>query len=282
MSVQIITDSASDITQAEAAAWGIKVLPLQTIFGQETFLDGVNISREEFYQKLIESDTLPTTSQVTPFQYEEVFRAAQEAGDEVVCITLSSKLSGCYQSATIAAEEFPAVLVDSENATIGERILVQLAMRLRDEGKSAAEIGEILEREKKHIRLIGLLDTLEYLKKGGRVSAAVAVAGTLLSIKPVVAVEEGEIVAVGKARGSKNGNNLLMSLVEKSGGIHFDLPFCLAYSGLSDVLLRKYIADSAKLYEGQTDDLPVSTIGSTIGTHVGPGAIAAAFFAKER
>lgn len=281
MAIRIITDSASDITQVEAAAWGVQVLPLRTIFGQEEFLDGITIDHETFFQKLIESDVLPTTSQLSPFQYEEPFRQAAEAGDEVVCITLSSKLSGCYQSASIAAEDLPVVLVDSCNVTVGERLLVERAVQLRDQGLSAQEIGQQLEREKSQIRLIALLDTLEYLKKGGRISSAAALAGSLLSIKPVIAVEHGEIAILGKARGSKNGNNMLMTLVEKNGGINFEMPYCLAYSGLSDALLRKYIADSQSLYSGRAEHLPVSTIGSTIGTHAGPGAIAVAFFSNH-
>ena len=280
MPVRIITDSASDISRAEAKQWDIRVLPLKTIFGQEEYLDGVTLDHEGFYQKLIETDTLPTTSQLSPFDYEEAFRLAEEAGEEVVCITLSSKLSGCCQSARIAAEEHPGVvIVDSLNVCIGERILVELAIRLRDAGFSAAEIAAELARAKGKIRLIALLDTLEYLKKGGRISSATAFAGTLLSIKPVIAVKEREVAILGTARGSRNGSNMLITLAAESG-IDFDLPLCLAYSGLSDALLRKYMADSAHLYQDYAGELPISTIGSTIGTHVGPGAIALAYFSK--
>lgn len=283
MSVRIITDSASDIYQSEAQQMGIDVLPLKTIFGTEEYLDGVNLSHEEFYQKLIESDVLPTTSQIPPYDYEVAFRAAIERGEDVVCITLSSKLSGCYQSATIAAEEFPGrvVVVDSLNVALGERCLIDLALKARGEGKSAQEIADLLNEEKSSLRLVALLDTLEYLKKGGRISSTVALAGTLLNIKPVIAVEDGEVAILGKARGSKNGGNMLMTQVEKAGGIDFSKPFCLAYTGLSDALLKKYVADSASLYEGKADYLPIHTIGSTIGTHVGPGAIAVAFFGNN-
>jgi len=282
LSVRIITDSASDISQAEALQLGIDVLPLKTIFGEKEYLDGVTLGHEEFYNMLIESDMIPTTSQIAPAEYEEKFRAAAENGDEILCITVSSLLSGCYQSANIAAEEFPGkvTLVDSLNVAIGERILIQLALQLRDSGKNAQEIKDILEQEKKNIRLIALLDTLEYLKRGGRISPAVALAGSLLSIKPVVAIENGEISVLGKARGSKNGSNMLMTLVEQHG-IDFEKPFCLAYTGLSDQILQKYIADSAALYQGKAKNLPISTIGSTIGTHAGPGAIAVAFFSVQ-
>ena len=173
------------------------------------------------------------------------------------------------------------MVVDSLNAAVGERVVVQLALKARDEGKTAVETAELLNAQKQNIRLIALLDTLEYLKKGGRISAASAFAGTLLSIKPVIAVENGEVVTLGKARGSKNGNNMLRELVEKNGGINFEMPFALAYTGLDDTLLQKYIADSASLYEGKADHLPVYSIGSTIGTHVGPGAIAVAFFSNN-
>ena len=283
MSIRIITDSASDITQAEAKELNLTVIPLRTIFGEHEYLDGVTIDHQTFYHKLIESDILPTTSQIAPFDYEERFREAVEQGDEVLCITVSSKLSGCHQSACIAADEFPGrvVVVDSLSVAIGERLLIQLACRLRSEGKSVSEICSLLNEKKYNIRLIALLDTLEYLKKGGRISSAVALAGSLLSIKPVVAIEDGEVAILGKARGSRNGNNMLMNLVEQSGGINFDLPFALAYTGLEDSLLQKYITDSASLYEGKTASLPVYPIGSTIGTHVGPGAIAVAFFGNK-
>jgi len=283
MSIRIITDSASDITQAEAQVQHLTVIPLKTIFGEQEYLDGVTLDHRTFYHKLIESDVLPTTSQIAPFDYEERFREAVEQEDEVLCITVSSKLSGCYQSACIAAEEFPGkvTVVDSLSVAIGERILIQLACQLRSDGKTAVEIRDTLNDRKHHVRLIALLDTLEYLKKGGRISSAVALAGSLLSIKPVVAIEDGEVAILGKARGSKNGSNMLMNLVEESGGICFDLPFALAYTGLEDTLLQKYIADSASLYEGKTSSLPVYPIGSTIGTHVGPGAISVAFFSNN-
>ena len=144
----------------------------------------------------------------------------------------------------------------------------------------AAEIADRLEQKKEDICLIAMLDTLEYLKKGGRISAAVAFAGGLLNIKPVVNVKDGVINMLGKARGSKQGNNLLVQEIGKTGGIDFNMPILLGYSGLSDALLKKYIADSAPLWEGGVDSLRYTSIGSVVGTHAGPGAIAAAFFQK--
>jgi len=280
MKIRIITDSASDLLSPHRPE--ITVLPMTITFGEEQFRDGVDLTHRQFYEKLIEGEDLPTTSQIAPVQFEEAFRAAVEAGETVVAVVLSAKLSGTYQSACIAAEEFPGkvFVVDSANATIGERILVERGLELMDQGLEAAAIAAKLEEEKGDIRLVALLDTLEYLKRGGRVSASVALVGGLLAIKPVVAVQEGEVVVLGKARGSKNGNNLLIQEIQKTG-VDFSRPYKLGYAGLNDSLLQKYIADSAALWEGHTDSLPTGTVGGTIGTHVGPGAIAVAFFRKH-
>ena len=281
MKIRIITDSASDLLAPHRP--DITVLPMTITFGEEQFLDGVDLTHRQFYEKLIEREALPTTSQIAPAQFEKAFQAAVDAGETVVAVVLSSKLSGTYQSACIAAEEFPGkvFVVDSANATIGERILVERAVQLMDQGLEAAAIAAQLEEEKQDIRLVALLDTLEYLKRGGRVSASVALVGGLLAIKPVVAVQDGEVVMLGKARGSKNGNNLLVQEIEKTGGVDFDRPYLLGYTGLDDGLLQKYIADSAALWTGHVDHLPIDTVGGTIGTHVGPGAIAVAFFQKR-
>lgn len=280
MAIRFIIDSASDILPDEAKALGIIHIPLTIRFGTEEFADSVTLSHKAFYEMLIESDVLPTTSQIAPAVFSDAYAQVVSQGDTAVVITLSSKLSGTYQSAVIAAQDYPGqvFVVDSENVTIGQRILIQRGLALRDAGLDAAQIVEALNTEKKQIRLLALLDTLEYLKKGGRISAATAFAGGILSIKPVIAVENGEVALVGKARGSKNGNNFLRDMVVKCGGIDYRRPYALAYSGLSDVLLRKYIEDCQSLWAGHTDTLPISTVGCAIGTHAGPGAIAVAFF----
>ena len=283
MGVRIIVDSACDILQDEAREKELQILPLHTAFGETEYRDGYDLTHEDFFEKLIESDVLPTTSQIAPYEYEKAFEQVREAGDTAVCITLSSGLSGCCQSARIAAADYADCVwvVDSENASLGQQILVYYAVSLRDAGKSAQEIAELLDEKKKNIRLIALLDTLEYLKKGGRISSAVALAGSLLSIKPVIALQDGAVAMLGKARGSRNGNNMLNKLIQESGGVDFSMPYTLAYSGLSDHLLRKYVSDSEALWKGAVETLPVTTIGSAIGTHIGPGAIGAAFFVKD-
>ncbi len=284
MAVKFIIDSASDILPDEAEKLGITRISMKVTFGSEEFSDGDNINHLQFYEMLAKADELPHTSQIPPIEFSETYDKVLSDGDELVVITMSGKLSGTYQNAVLAAQDYEGrvYVVDSENATLGERIVVERGLELAKEGKSAKEIAAILDQDKKKVRLIALLDTLEFLKKGGRISSAVAFVGGMLSIKPVVAVEDGEVKMVGKARGSKQGNNLLKELIAKCGGVNFDMPYALAYSGLSDALLRKYINDNKDIYESHMTEaeLPIHTVGSTIGTHVGPGAIAVAFFEK--
>ena len=279
MKTRIIIDSTADLS-AELKS-KLSIVPLTVHFGDEEYLDGVTIDHKTFYEKLIESDELPTTSQATPDSFIAEFQKIKDEGDSAVVITISSKLSGTYQSAVIAAEDFDNIyIVDSGSAAIGSGILAERALELADSGMEARDIAETLNKEKEKIVIIALLDTLEYLKKGGRISKTVAFAGAVLNIKPVISVENGEIAILGKARGSKMGNNLLVQEIEKSGGVDFEKPVMLGYSGLSDALLLKYIEDSKYLWEQGLDDIRYTVIGSVIGTHAGPGAIAAAFFKK--
>lgn len=201
----------------------------------------------------------------------------------MICLTCSGKLSGTNQSANIAAAEFDGKVrvLDSNTIAIGLGILTDYAVSLAEAGLSAEDILQNLTEKREKIRLLALVDTLEYLKKGGRVSSAVALAGGLLNIKPVITVAEGEIKLLGKARGSRQGNSLLVQEIQKAGGVDFTMPVMLGYTGLSDALLKKYIQDSAALWEGHVDQLPVSIVGSVVGTHAGPGAVAVAFFAAE-
>ena len=266
--IKILVDSASDIELAESEKLGVTLIPIQI---------------REFFEKLLESADLPQTSQINEYRFEESFKKLTENGDTVIAITLSSKLSGTYGCAVKAAKKFDGkvFVVDSLNACIGERILINYALKLAGDGNlSAEEIVNELNEKKHKIQVLALLDTLKYLRKGGRISSVTAIAGEMLSIKPVVSIIKGEVKLVGKAMGSKKGNNLLTQLVDKCGGIDFGMPYALAYSGLTDAYLQKYLKDSEKLWKDKTNYIPVHMIGSTIGTHVGPGAIAVAFFAK--
>lgn len=281
MSVKIVVDSTADLPDALRSK--VRIVPLSIRFGDREFIDGVTIDSRKFYEMLVESDELPTTSQANPGIFADAFAEAVEAGYEVVCVTCSAKLSGTHQSACIAAADYPGKVhvVDSRSIALGSSILVQYALELTEKGLNAEEISWKLLQKREKIRLVAMLDTLEYLKKGGRISKTVAFAGGLLNIKPVVCIEDGEIRILGKARGSRQGNNLLVQEIRKAGGVDFRKPLLLGYTGLSDALLRKYIADSAALWQGNAEGLPVSVVGSVVGTHAGPGAVAVAFFSAE-
>ena len=275
MNTRIIVDSTADLTSEVKKR--VTVIPLSVRFGDDEYIDGVTIDNKTFYEKLVESDMLPTTSQATPDMFAKELK--KTGGEGAVVITISSKLSGTCQSAVIAASEYDNIfVVDSGTTAIGGGILAEMALSLADKGMSAKEIAETLEKEKEKIVIVALVDTLEYLKKGGRISKTVAFAGSVLNIKPVISLVNGEINMLGKARGSKMGNNLLVQEIEKAGGVDFSKPVLLGYSGLSDALLLKYIEDSKHIWEKGLDDVRYTTIGSVIGTHVGPGAVAVAFF----
>ena len=279
MKTRIVVDSTADILPEYLDQ--IHTVPLTVSFGEEEYIDGVTIDHRTFYQKLIETDAMPSTSQASPAAFAEQYDQAAAADEEVVVITISSKLSGTYQSAMIAAAGRSSVyVVDSENASVGCGILVGLALRYLRDGMTASAIAEKLQEDKKKIIVIALLDTLEYLKRGGRISKAAAFAGGLLNIKPVISIADGEIQLLGKARGSKMGNTLLVQQIQKVGGIDFTKPVLLGYTGLSDVLLQKYIEDSSYLWSASLDAVRYVSIGSVIGAHAGPGAIAVAFFRK--
>lgn len=279
MRTRIIVDSTADLMPEILNR--VHVVPLTVHFGEEELVDGVTIDKKTFYERLVESDVLPSTSQATPEAFMREFEKAKQAGEQAVVITVASKLSGTYQSAVLAAREYEHIhIVDSSTVAIGSSILVELACKLLDEGMNAKEIAQNLEEEKKKIVIVALVDTLEYLKKGGRISKTVAMVGGVLNIKPVLSIIDGEINMLGKARGSKMGNNLLIQEIEKAGGVDFAKPVLLGYAGLSDTLLLKYIEDSKHIWEGNLDEVRYTVVGSVVGTHVGPGAVAVAFFKK--
>ena len=279
MQTKIIVDSTVDLIPELKARTA--VVPLTVSFGEEEYIDGVTITHQQFYEKLVETDVLPRTSQASPAAFAKVYKAAVAEGQQAVVLTVSEKLSGTYQSAMIAAQDFDDIIVvDTGSVAIGGGILAEYALQLADQGLDARTLALRLEEAKGRIRIVAMLDTLEYLKKGGRISSAAAFAGGLLNLKPVLAVEHGEIKVLGKARGSKQGNNLLVSEIDKAGGVDFDMPVLLGYTGLSDALLQKYIRDSEALWADRKTALNATVIGSVIGTHAGPGAVAVAFFAR--
>ena len=279
MCVRIIVDSSTDVSEEYRKK--IQFVPLTVRFGDKEYLDGVEISKHQFYEMLVESDVLPTTSQATPAAFAEYLESVASAGDSAVVITLSSKLSGTYQSAVLAAEDYPNIyVVDSQSVAIGTGVLAQYAVELAQQGMGAEEIAQELTQQREKVCVVALLDTLEYLKKGGRISKTVAFAGGMLNIKPVVTVQDGAVALIGKARGSRNGNNLLVEKIREAGGVDFERPVLLGYTGLSSALLEKYVDDSKALWADHVDKLDGCLLCSVIGTHAGPGAVAVAFFRK--
>lgn len=280
MNVRIVVDSVADVT--ESIKERLTVVPLSINFGEEQYIDGVTMTREQFYEKLAASSALPRTSQPSPEDFAKVYEAAKQAGESLVVLAVSSKLSGTYQSAMIAAQDYPenVYVVDTQHVALGEGVLAEYALRLLDSGMSAKEIAAEIEKEKKNVRLYALVDTLEYLQRGGRVSKAVAIAGGLLSIKPLIAVKDGALDVAGKARGRKQGNALLNKQIEAEGGIDFDKPVLVGYTGMSDELLQKYMEDSAAMWAGR--QITTTLLSGIVGTHAGPNAVVVSYFKANR
>ena len=282
MAVKIVVDSSSDISEKEAKELGVEMIPMIVSFGEEEFFDGVNLLPDEFYKKLQESKEAPKTAQVTPFRFEEVFEREVKAGNDVVAIVLSSKLSGTYESAKSAASKFDGkvFVVDSLNATSGEGVLVHYALELAKNGLSAKEIYEKLEEKKNDIVVVAVIDTLEYLKKGGRVSSAAAFIGGMLNIKPVIQVIGGEVKVVAKAHGQKKGILTVKQIVRDAGGIDYSMPYRVVWAGNDENIADKFIEGNPDLWNESEKPLN-HVIASTIGTHVGPGALGIVFFKKN-
>ncbi|MBR5226456.1 MAG: DegV family protein [Clostridia bacterium] len=281
MAIRIITDSASDINKAEAEKMGIHLLPIVITFGEEEYLDGENLMPTEFYDKLEACSDLPVTSQISPFRFEETFEELTANGDQVIVITLSSKISGTYNNAKNVAENYKGkvFVIDSLNACIGQRLVVQYALRLAQEGLGAEEIVEKVESAKTRVKLIAMIDTLKYLKKGGRISAAAAAIGGLVNLKPMISVIDGEVKVVGKTIGAKKAMQFINKEIEANGGVNFDMPYGVLWSGKSSENLDMWIEEHGEKF-GLKGTENRYCLGGTIGTHIGSGAVGVAFFEK--
>ena len=279
MSIHIITDSAADLTEENKRRL-YAVVPLSVSFGEEVFADGVTLSKDKFYERLEKSKELPKTSQPSPEAFEKVFRKLQEKGDSAVVITISSGLSGTYQSACLAAQKYPNVrVVDSQSVSIGTGVLAEYACSCAEKGMELDELARHLTEKREEIGLIAMVDTLKYLRKGGRISGAAAVAGEVLNIKPVITIKDGKVAILGKARGSRKANNFLIEQIRRNG-VNYSMPILLGFTGQSDELLQNYVRDSSCLWQGHVDHLDSVKLCSVIGTHAGPGAVAVAYFCK--
>lgn len=272
MGIRIITDSTSDISVNEAAKMNITLVPLKVIFGDKEYKEGVDITIDGFYEKLVKAERLPTTSQPSPDEFLEYFKEGKAAGDSLIVLVIASKLSGTYQSATIAKEmvEYDDIhIIDSDTTTCALRILVEQAVKLRDDGLTAEDIVADLMDLKDRIVLLAMVDTLEFLHKGGRLTKSSAILGTLLKFKPLITVKEGVVGVLGKERGVNKAIGRLVEIIEENGGIDTSYPIHLGYTAYDDQskLLKDKILEKINL-----KDMDMYPVGCVVGTHAGPGA----------
>ena len=279
--IRIVTDSTSDLSPQRAAELGVEVVPLAVHFGEETFRDGVDITKEEFYNRLAQVDTLPTTSQVPPETFIQVFQRLTEGGDQVLGLFISGAMSGTNQSANIArgiVDEANIAIVETGTVTFGLGLLVETACRLRDQGLSLSELEQKLTQLAGRVRLLAVVDTLKYLKMGGRISGATAVVGGILGITPIITIQDGLVVSVGKTRGRKAGFQFIDKWLQEKEAPDTSLPVTFGHSNAPQVMEECMAYFGPKLAGA---DLLPSDIGAVVGTHVGPGAGGLAFFVKE-
>lgn len=279
--IKLLIDSSADICQEEADKLGVTLLPIEVRFGDKEYMDGVDLLPSQFYEILKDCKELPKTSQINPFRFEEYFEEATKNGDEAICIVISSGLSGTYLSACQAAEKFEGKVhvIDSLNACIGQRLLAFHALDLIKQGLLAKQIADILNEDKLKLKVMATIDTLKYLKMGGRISALTAFAGEALGIKPIIGVVDGKIKMLDKARGFKKGCLYLMGLAEKMD-IDYSKPMGYVWSGSDQTTIKAFKEDSAHLFAEKPGEKEHYIIGSTVGAHIGAGAVGFAFFVK--
>lgn len=281
--IRIITDSTSDITFDEAKKMNIDIVPINVRFDDEEFVDMLEISHEEFYNRLSVCTKLPQTSQPSPAVFSELFTKYIEAGDDIVGIFISSELSGTYQSAMLAAADVEDDLdaegrihiVDSRMVSIGTSVIIREAVKFRDMGMSAENVANKCVELTKHVKLAALVGSLKYLKIGGRLSSAEAFAGTLLNITPVISVEDGKVVVIGKARGRKAAEKIMLNKITEEGikpstDVVFGHINCVDY-------LEPFFDKSSALVSDYAQNTHTSSLGCSVGTHVGPGSYGFAY-----
>lgn len=280
MAVKLIIDAGSDLNKEQADALGVILVPMTIRFGDKEYRSGIDISNEDFYHKLAASKELPTSSQPTPYDFETIYQQVKDAGDEGVVLCVSSALSGTYQSACIAANGFEDCIyvVDTRAVSVAQRILLDYAISFMHNGKCAKEIAAELEEKKADVRAFGAVETLEYLIKGGRLSKAAGAVGSVLGIRPVLCLSDGALEVAGKARGAKAAVTLLHNLIADIG-IDFSMPYCVGYTGNDPHVINAYLDASNSALTGR--ELTPVNVGSTVGTHTGPGLFIVAFFKKS-
>lgn len=281
MPTKILIDSGSDINKFEAEKLGVILLPIEVNFDGETYMDGDTILAHEFYEKLESVKELPKTSQINNYRFNEEFTKHTADGSDIVYLSLSSRISGTYNNARLTAEDFNGKVrvVDTLNASTGMRVLVEYAIRLRDQGLNASKIAEELEKVKSKVRVVAMIDTLKYLKMGGRISGAAALIGGMLSIKPMIGVIEGEIKVIGKCVGAKKAFAYIIDQVKKES-VDLSMPHAYINSGNDLSNYNSFITTTEEIYGADHLNISGHTLGATIGTHIGSGAVGVAYFVK--
>jgi len=273
MAIRILTDSTSDLSPQEAEEKGVWLMPMQVLFGDTPYLDSIDIDHPTFYQMLTQSEDFPTTTQLTPNEFLTWFERAREAGDEVVCIPLAATLSGTFQNALIAKDmcDYDGIhVVDARMATVPLRMVVDYACALRDKGLPAADIAAQTLAAARRVRVYGMVDTLEYLHKGGRISGAVKVVGSMLRVKPLITIDQHALSVTGKAMGIKKGFAALIESLGPAMDIDPQLP-CLYYGYCgSDENCRQLMELAEEAYHPAAAQ--IHSVGAIIGAHLGPGA----------
>lgn len=279
--VRIITDSAADFEPFELEKWNIACIPLKVMLGDTEYEENLNLSKDQFFSLLASTGDTPKTSQPSPDHLMDLFAEAKQAGDEAVYITISAAISGTYQTAVMTredAESDDCYVFDSRNATGGQRLLVEYAVRLRDAGKSAKEILEALEVVRDKVVLFACIDTLEYLYRGGRISQTVYKLGTMAQVKPIIRVsEEGAIEVPAKAMGMRKGMDQLVKKLEaqKPSADHKIYVMYTADRTIGQSLAQKVSALGYEIPEEQ-----IVQVGAAIGSHIGPNACGIVYVAE--
>lgn len=275
--VRILTDSTCDLTKERLDTLNVTCVPLTVQIGSQTYTDGVELSNHAFYEKLRNEKDFPKTAQPSPQAFLDVFSACTARGEEIVCLLISSELSGTVQSARIAASELEDAkiyILDSRTACLSLGLLVEIAAQMAQEGLSGSEIYENLENLTQRVRIVAAVETLEYLKKGGRLSTAAATIGTMLHLHPIVGILEGKVVSLTKVRGKKKMLETLYKQAE-ADGIDPKYPILLGHGDATE----NYQALCA-LFAATTIEKRYGEIGSVIGAHAGPGVTAVAYIKK--
>lgn len=274
--VRIVVDSTSDLTAEERQKYGIEMVPLRVLFGEEAFLDAVEIGPDNFYDKLESSAVMPTTSQPTPVEFQEAYQRILDADPQaqIISFHLSSEFSGTHQSAVIGKSliegDADITIVDSRSASFGYAAAAIRAAEMAKEGATKEQILEVTERMLSGTRLYFLVDTLEYLQRGGRIGKAQALLGGLLNIKPILTIQDGVVAPVDKVRGTKKAMARILELLEADFG-QSPINIGIAWS--------KYDEQAKELQAMIQDKFEVRSVhqlllGGVIGAHVGPGASA--------